>query len=62
LCWYVTHAEPSNFEPMKANYGILPPLDDPPRGKRERAAAYSERALRDLAAYIAQEQAIHAER
>jgi methylenetetrahydrofolate--tRNA-(uracil-5-)-methyltransferase len=58
LCWYVTHAEPSNFEPMKANYGILPPLDDPPRGKRERAAAYSERALRDLAAYIAQERVL----
>lgn len=61
LCWYVTHAESGNFEPMKANYGILPPLENPPRGKRERAAAYSERALRDLAAYVAQEQVAHAQ-
>lgn len=53
LCWYVTHAEAGSFEPMKANYGILPPLDNPPRGKRERAAAYSARALTDLEAYLA---------
>lgn len=53
LCWYVTHAETGHFEPMKANYGILPPLDAPPHGKRERAAAYSARALADLEAYLA---------
>lgn len=53
LCWYVTHAEAGSFEPMKANYGILPPLENPPRGKRERAAAYSARALTDLEAYLA---------
>lgn len=53
LCWYVTHAEAGHFEPMKANYGILPPLDVPPHGKRERAAAYSARALADLDAYLA---------
>lgn len=52
LCWYVTHAEPDHFEPMKANYGILPELANPPRGKRERAAAYSARALADLDAYL----------
>lgn len=61
LCWYVTHAEAGSFEPMKANYGILPPLENPPRGKRERAAAYSERALADLAAYMAQEMLSHAQ-
>lgn len=62
LCWYVTHAEAGKFEPMKANYGILPPLEHPPRGKRERAAAYSERALRDLMAYVAQMPATHLQR
>ncbi len=61
LCWYVTHAESGNFEPMKANYGILPPLENPPRGKRERAAAYSGRALADLAVYMAQEMISHAQ-
>jgi methylenetetrahydrofolate--tRNA-(uracil-5-)-methyltransferase len=52
LCHYITHAAPEDFQPMKANYGILPPLDAPPRGKRERAAAYSARALADLDACL----------
>ncbi len=52
LCHYVTHAEPGDFQPMKANYGILPPLESPPRAKRERAQAYSARALADLDACL----------
>lgn len=48
LCHYITHAELKDFQPMKANYGILPPLHTPPKGKRERAAAYAQRALDDL--------------
>ncbi len=61
LCHYVTHATPGDFQPMKANYGILPPLADPPRGKRERAAAYSARALADLDRYLASVQPVHSE-
>jgi methylenetetrahydrofolate--tRNA-(uracil-5-)-methyltransferase len=56
LCHYVSHAEPGDFQPMKANFGILPPLDDPPRGKRERGAAYAARALSDLDAYVHEHQ------
>ncbi len=52
LCWYVTHAEPKLFQPMKANFGLMPPLDDPPRGKRGRAARYAERAMRELESFI----------
>jgi methylenetetrahydrofolate--tRNA-(uracil-5-)-methyltransferase len=48
LCHYVTHAEPAGFQPMKANFGLLPALDRPPRAKRERYATYSERALNAL--------------
>ncbi len=49
LCRYVTQAEMVDFQPMKANYGILPPLADGRRlGKRERARAYGERALASL--------------
>jgi methylenetetrahydrofolate--tRNA-(uracil-5-)-methyltransferase len=48
LCYYVAHADPETFQPMKANFGILPPLDHPPRDKRARAALYVERAQRDL--------------
>ncbi len=49
LCHYITNADLDTFQPMKANFGILPPLEDPARlGKRQRAAAYAERAARDL--------------
>jgi methylenetetrahydrofolate--tRNA-(uracil-5-)-methyltransferase len=53
LSWYITHAEGATFQPMKANYGILPVLQDPPKGKRERAQHYGERAIADLRAFAA---------
>lgn len=36
------------FEPSKINYGLLPPLKDAPRKKRERRQATAQRALEDL--------------
>jgi methylenetetrahydrofolate--tRNA-(uracil-5-)-methyltransferase len=50
LCHYVTHASLKDFQPMKANFGILPPLADAPAklDKRERAGLYAARAARDL--------------
>jgi methylenetetrahydrofolate--tRNA-(uracil-5-)-methyltransferase len=53
LCHYVTHADPADFQPMKANYGILPSLANAPRGKRERYRVFSERALADMRSVIA---------
>ena len=47
LAAYISTENP-NFQPMGANFGILPPLDEPPRGKRERYEALSRRALADL--------------
>ncbi len=52
LVHYVTHCEPRLFQPMKANFGILPPLDTPPRDKRQRAIAHSERARIDFEAWL----------
>jgi methylenetetrahydrofolate--tRNA-(uracil-5-)-methyltransferase len=48
LCRYVSSAESSCFQPMKPNFGVMPPLDAWRRGKRERQRLYSERALSDL--------------
>ncbi len=48
LCHYVTHAEPKHFQPMKANFGILPSLETPVKNKRARYAAYSQRALNSM--------------
>lgn len=47
LCHYVTHANLKDFQPMKANFGILPPLEEKV-SKRERGRAYAERALANL--------------
>lgn len=53
LTHYITHADPNNFQPMKANFGILPPLIcDKKTGKRERAGLFSDRSLFDLEEYI----------
>jgi len=54
LCHYVTHADPKTFQPMKAAFGILPPLESPPRNKRERGPAYTARALRALDSFLAE--------
>lgn len=53
LCHYVTHTRPEDFQPMKANFGILPELAQPIKNKRERYQAYSERALSDMDESIA---------
>ncbi len=52
LCHYVTHASLADFQPMKANFGILPPLEKRLKRKRERAVAYVERAMKDLAEFL----------
>jgi len=49
LCHYITHSDIKDFQPMKSNLGILPPLENTNRlGKRERAKTYADRARNDL--------------
>lgn len=52
LVHYVTGCDPRHFQPMKAAFGLFPPLAEPPRDKRQRAIAYSERARADYAAWM----------
>jgi methylenetetrahydrofolate--tRNA-(uracil-5-)-methyltransferase len=53
LCNYVTHASEADFQPMKANFGILPALEGAQiKGKRQRGGAYSQRALADLDQFL----------
>ncbi len=53
LCHYITNASQTDFQPMKANLGILPSLESDIRlGKRERAKAYAVRASEDLDKFI----------
>ncbi len=48
LAHYISHAEPKDFQPMKANFGILPPFVPKIRNKRARYQAYTDRALAAL--------------
>ncbi|MDD6479386.1 MAG: methylenetetrahydrofolate--tRNA-(uracil(54)-C(5))-methyltransferase (FADH(2)-oxidizing) TrmFO [Oscillospiraceae bacterium] len=43
---YVTDDTVTNFQPMGANFGILPPLDTLIKDKRERYAALAERSIK----------------
>jgi methylenetetrahydrofolate--tRNA-(uracil-5-)-methyltransferase len=49
---YVTHASAADFQPMKANFGIMPELVNPQersiRGKQQRGEMYAIRSLHDL--------------
>ena len=55
LAGYISDETVSNFQPMGANFGILPELVDRPRDKKERGAAYAKRALEALDRYIQHE-------
>jgi len=53
LCHYITHAALTEFQPMKANFGIMPALNGNQRvGKRDRAGLYSERAAIDMDIFL----------
>ncbi len=45
LCAYISDESVSDFQPMGANLGVLPPLETHIRDKKERAQAYADRAL-----------------
>jgi len=53
LCRYITQADLSDFQPMKANFGLLPPLQlDQKMSKRDRATKYSERSFLDMEHFL----------
>ncbi|WHQ36702.1 methylenetetrahydrofolate--tRNA-(uracil(54)-C(5))-methyltransferase (FADH(2)-oxidizing) TrmFO [Spiroplasma sp. SV19] len=49
---YIINASPTNFQPMKANFGIVPSLDQHFKVKADKYLAYSERALTKLTNFI----------
>jgi methylenetetrahydrofolate--tRNA-(uracil-5-)-methyltransferase len=53
LAFYVSHADPRNYQPTNITFGIMQPLEKPPRGKMERKLAISHRALRELEEWMA---------
>ena len=57
LAYYVSHADPRNYQPTNITFGIMPPPDAAAGGRRvkrdERKTATSERALRALDEWMA---------
>ena len=52
LTAYISDPTVTKFQPMGANFGVLPELENRPRDKKERGAAYSKRALEAIDEYI----------
>ena len=49
---YITHADPNGFQPMKANFGLLPSLAQIPQSKQERGYCYAKRAILALSSFM----------
>lgn len=60
LCRYICSASEQDFQPMKANFGLLPASDDIQqiRSRRERGKAHCELALKTLDEYLAARETI----
>jgi methylenetetrahydrofolate--tRNA-(uracil-5-)-methyltransferase len=54
LLAYLRDADPKDFQPMNANFGLLPSLERPPRDKARRKALLAERALEAMRAFAAE--------
>jgi methylenetetrahydrofolate--tRNA-(uracil-5-)-methyltransferase len=52
LGYYVSHATPRHYQPSNITFGIMPPLEAPPRSRQERQLALSRRALAALGRWI----------
>lgn len=52
MAHYITTANPHNFQPMNANFGLFPPLDKRIRNKQERYEQMAQRALTTIQNFI----------
>ena len=48
LTHYISHAAPKDFQPMKANFGIIPALPKKVKNRQQRKQAYVKRAIADM--------------
>jgi len=52
LASYISCYAGKNFQPMNANFGILPPLDEMIKNKKERKSALAARAIESMKSFI----------
>ncbi|MBQ6568891.1 MAG: methylenetetrahydrofolate--tRNA-(uracil(54)-C(5))-methyltransferase (FADH(2)-oxidizing) TrmFO [Clostridia bacterium] len=58
LAGYISDPYVTDFQPMGANFGVLPPIEPHIRDKKQRYAALSQRALSELELFIKEMQYI----
>ncbi|EIJ81510.1 tRNA (uracil-5-)-methyltransferase Gid [Bacillus methanolicus PB1] len=49
---YITTANPDNFQPMNANFGLFPELPEKIKSKKERNESYANRALETIQNFV----------
>jgi methylenetetrahydrofolate--tRNA-(uracil-5-)-methyltransferase len=52
LCHYISNAKPDHFQPIKANFGLLPELLSTNKSKFDRSHAKAQRAMESLEFFI----------
>jgi methylenetetrahydrofolate--tRNA-(uracil-5-)-methyltransferase len=52
LAYYASHADPKHYVPSNIAFGLIPPLEQRVKSKKDRNLAISERALKDLAEWL----------
>lgn len=52
LANYITTANPDNFQPMNANFGLFPPLETRIKSKKERNETIANRALETIQNFV----------
>ncbi|NEU29384.1 FADH(2)-oxidizing methylenetetrahydrofolate--tRNA-(uracil(54)-C(5))-methyltransferase TrmFO [bacterium LRH843] len=52
MAHYITTANSKNFQPMNANFGLLPPLEERIRNKQERYEHLAKRALGEIQNFV----------
>ncbi|MMZ70766.1 Methylenetetrahydrofolate--tRNA-(uracil-5-)-methyltransferase TrmFO [compost metagenome] len=57
---YITTADFKHFQPMNANFGLLPKLETRIRNKKEKNEALAQRALDSLRRYMTESDVIPA--
>jgi methylenetetrahydrofolate--tRNA-(uracil-5-)-methyltransferase len=54
LCHYITHASMQDFQPTKSMFGILPPLENAPRSRKERSGLHVERGFQAMNTWMSE--------
>ncbi|MDQ0253723.1 methylenetetrahydrofolate--tRNA-(uracil-5-)-methyltransferase [Evansella vedderi] len=52
MAQYITNANPKNFQPMNANFGLLPPFEQRIKNKQERNEKHADRALTTIQNFV----------